>query len=140
MTPPPVQNLDQELEYDKYTMRIQELILVTNANLLELEHRNNTEATELKAFRTSLCTIEQGAAIANSTLCDWKVLEIEKMLNKANNKPYDATQSEPKTPETPLTNKTSTHLQPGAMKAIQPISDETIKTDPDKAVTWFLQF
>ena len=26
------------------------------------------------------------------------------------------------------------------MKAIQPIADNTIKTNPDKAVTWFLQY
>ena len=50
MTPPPVQNLTQELEYDEYTMRIHKLILVANANFLELEaeHRNDTEAAEFE--------------------------------------------------------------------------------------------
>ena len=44
---------------------------------------------------------------------------------------------------TSLTNvedKMFTHLQLRVMKATQPLSDEPIETDPNKAATWFLQY
>ena len=75
MTTPPVQNLIQEIEYDEYTMRIHKLILVANGNFLEIEaeHRNDIEAAELAAFRTSLALIEHRISVANAALA-WTTL------------------------------------------------------------------
>ena len=80
---PPLQDLNQEFEYDGYIRRINDMTRKANANFLDIEaeHEKDIKATGLEAFRTSLTLIEHRISIANAALCTWKASKIEKIKN-----------------------------------------------------------
>ena len=70
----PVQNLAQELEHTDNINRINDLTLETNTDFLdiEVEHKDDIDATELDGFRTSMANMECRTSTIFMDLCTWK--------------------------------------------------------------------
>ena len=70
----PVQSPPQEIIYEGYIKRINELTLEANTDLLDIkaDYENDIEATELENFKASLYNIERKTSAAYTDLCTWK--------------------------------------------------------------------
>ena len=79
----PALTLTQGQEYDEHINKVTRLITNTKLILLDTEahHKDDTRITEFDTFRASLTRIEYKVALANATLCRWKALKIQNLLD-----------------------------------------------------------